>query len=68
MAVKLNDELPRLYTASDVDTESTLDVALFKRHGTDPTAALLHQSPRSTVSLKLCLSSINSGVKLSSLD
>ncbi len=41
-AVKINGEWSWLYAAIDVETKLILDVALFKRHGTDPAAAFLH--------------------------
>jgi putative transposase len=41
-AVKINGEWSWLYAAIDLDTKVILDVALFKRHGTDPAAAFLH--------------------------
>jgi len=41
-AVKNNRKWSWLYAAIDLDTNVILDVALFKRHGTDPAAAFLH--------------------------
>ncbi len=41
-AVKINGEWSWLCAAIDLDTKVILDVALFKRHGTDPAAAFLH--------------------------
>jgi putative transposase len=41
-AVKINGEWSWLYAAIDLDTKVILDVALFKRHGTDPAASFLH--------------------------
>ncbi|ELZ81344.1 transposase [Haloferax larsenii JCM 13917] len=41
-AVKINGEWSWLYAAIDLDTKVILDVALFKRHGTNPAAAFLH--------------------------
>ncbi|ELZ98041.1 transposase [Haloferax mucosum ATCC BAA-1512] len=41
-AVKINGEWSWLYAAIDLNTKVILDVALFKRHGTDPAAAFLH--------------------------
>jgi putative transposase len=40
-AVKINGEWSWLYAAIDLDTKLILDVALFRRHGTDPAAAFL---------------------------
>jgi len=42
-AVKINGEWSWLYAAIDTETKLILDVALFGRHGTDPTAAFLHR-------------------------
>ena len=42
-AVKTNGEWSWLYAAIDVEAKLILDVALFKRHGTDPAAAFLHR-------------------------
>ncbi len=42
-AVKINGEWSWFYAAIDVETKLILDVALFKRHGTDPAAAFLHR-------------------------
>ena len=41
-AVKINGDWSWLYAAIDVETTLILDVALFKRHETDPAAAFLH--------------------------
>jgi transposase-like protein len=41
-AIKINGEWSWLYAAIDLDTKLILDVQLFGRHGTDPTAAFLH--------------------------
>jgi putative transposase len=41
-AVKINGEWSWLYAAIDLDTKFIFDVALFRRHGTDPAAAFLH--------------------------
>jgi putative transposase len=41
-AVKINGGRSWSYAAIALDTKLILDVALFKRHGTDPAAAFLH--------------------------
>ncbi|EMA05353.1 transposase [Haloferax mediterranei ATCC 33500] len=47
-AVKINGKWSWLYAAIDPDTKVILDVALFKRHGTDPAAAFLTGFVRNT--------------------
>jgi len=42
-AVKSNGEWSWLYAAIDIETKLILDVALFRRYGTDPAAAFLHR-------------------------
>jgi putative transposase len=42
-AVKINGEWSWLYAAIDTETKLILDVTLFDRHGTDPTAAFLRR-------------------------
>ena len=41
-AVKITGEWSWLSAAINVEARLTLDVALFKRHGTDPAATFLH--------------------------
>jgi len=42
-AVKINGEWSWVYATIDIETILLLDVALFRRRGTDPAAAFLHQ-------------------------
>jgi transposase-like protein len=42
-AVKINGEWSWLSAAIDLEAKLILDVELFGRHGTDPTAAFLHR-------------------------
>ncbi len=41
--VKINGEWSWLYAAIDIETKLILDVALFRRHRTDPAAAFLQK-------------------------